>query len=130
MTLIANYLAEQLSGTKLLQDSLVAIEQALLSQNTALLNKLQSTTNIINNLQNQSCPSQNIAAAPSSKGPRWHINMDNVSSINDIDLEQCSPLTLKEFNITLPKVSLSASSIPTSIISTNTITISTTTTTK
>ena len=39
-----------------------------------------------------------------ARGRNWHINMDNVSSVNDKDLQQCSPLTLKEFDIKIPQL--------------------------
>ena len=103
MSSLGNYFASQLSGAYLLEASLLALEASLLSQNNALLNQLNSSSQLISQLKNQpkSCPAAQVVA-PTPSGPKWHIKMDNVSSVNDIDLQQCSPLTLKEFDITLP----------------------------
>lgn len=109
MIAVNNFFIQESSSIYILQSTLSSLKSSLSSQNNALINQLNTTSQTINGLQNtihtlenKSCPAPQVVAAPAPSGPKWHINMDNVSSVNDKDLQQCSPLTLKEFNIEMP----------------------------
>ena len=110
MEAVNKFFIQESSSIYLLQTTLSSLKSSLSSQNNALLNQLNTTSQRIHGLQDKisslegkSCPSpQNTA--PAARGRHWHIDMDNVSSVNDKDLQQCSPLTLKEFDIEIPKL--------------------------
>ena len=105
-----NYFEQETSSIFLLQNGLANLQASLSSQNTALVNQLNQTTNIVNGLESQinnmSCPSAPVPPpVPPPKIP-WQISMDGASSVGDKDLQQCSPLTLQEFDIPMPTVSM------------------------
>ena len=110
MEAVNKFFIQESSSIYLLQTTLSSLKSSLSSQNNALLNQLNTTSQRIHGLQDKisslegkSCPSpQNTA--PAARGRHWHIDMDNVSSVNDKDLQQCSPLTLKEFDIKIPQL--------------------------
>jgi hypothetical protein len=103
------YFIQEASSTYLLESAYDALKASLLSQNNALIDKLNNSSQTINGLNSKiasmSCPAgQPSTHAPS--GPRWHVKMNGSSSVNDSDLQQCSPLTLKEFDLTMPQLQI------------------------
>jgi len=113
MKLVNSYFDQESSSSFLLQETLKALKASLSSQNNALINQLNNSSQTINglnsqisSLENQSCPAAQGGPAPAPSGPRWHVNMNGVSSVGDSDLQQCSPLTLKEFDIQIPNLTI------------------------
>ena len=109
---VNNYFEQETSSIFLLQNGLANLQQSLSSQNTALVNQLNQTTTIVSGLESQinnmSCPSAPVIVPPPAPPPKlpWQISMDGASSISDKDLQQCSPLTLQEFDIPMPTVTM------------------------
>ena len=106
---IKNFFENQSRSVNTLQNTLLSLKSSLTSQNTSLLHQLNTSSETIQGLErrlgdlsNNTCVVQ--SPAPMARGRNWHINMDNVSSVNDKDLQQCSPLTLKEFDIKIPQL--------------------------
>jgi len=110
-----NYYFEQQASNNQYYNELINYLQATLTQeNALLLNQLNQATSSISNLQSEITQLQQIEqagcpatiSAPSPAALPWQISMAGVSSVNDQDLQQCSPLTLKEFDIALPSVNM------------------------
>ena len=106
---IKKFFENQSKSVNTLQNTLLSLKSSLTSQNTSLLHQLNTSSETIQGLErrledlsNKTCVVQ--SPAPMARGRNWHINMDNVSSVNDKDLQQCSPLTLKEFDIKIPQL--------------------------
>ena len=107
---IDNYFLSEASGICAFENALSVTASALSSQNSGLLNLLNSASSSINTLETQinklsskSCPASiKPISAPAPSGPMWQINMNGASSVSNTDLDKCSPLTLKEFDISMP----------------------------
>jgi hypothetical protein len=111
---IDSYFLSEASGICALQNALSVTSSALSSQNSGLLNLLNSASSTIQTLETEidklstvSCPAPKVITAsaptaPPPSGPMWQINMNGGSSVSDTDLQTCSPLTLQEFNISMP----------------------------
>lgn len=110
MVAVNDYFIQESSSTYLLESAYDALRASLSSQNSALINQLNNTTQTINGLQSKidsmSCPAAASGPAQAPSGPRWHVKMNGSSSVNDSDLQQCSPLTLKEFDLTMPQLQI------------------------
>jgi hypothetical protein len=115
---INNYFIQESSSINLLAETLNQVQASLTAKNSAILQQLNETaleakllSQQLLSLQNTpaaSCPASVSAPAKSyaPPAPMWQINMQGASSISDSDLEKCSPLTLQNFDVNVPEISM------------------------